>query len=109
MGYIEKNAVEQKEIAKQELDEQKRRERSFMKDLKTKEVQTAAVETMDVDKTMDDAKDGGEEGMDDGNMYVIEEEIRLKNADANKEKTQSEKEKIGKDYHAMPGWNSFRT
>merc|ERR1712154_397416 len=58
----------------------------------------------------DGEADGDEMEMDDdGNMYVMEEEIRMSNVDTVKTKKENEAEEIGKDYHAMPGWNSFRT
>ena len=107
--YIEKNVEEKEKEEKQELDEQKQREIAFKRDLGRKEKEHGTGKwnnEMDIDKQLE--KDMEME-VEDGNMNVIEEEVRLNNEDAIKTRKESEMEKIGKDYHSLPGWNSFRT
>lgn len=99
-----------------ESKDKEMREKRFYKNLSKKEKKAKNMEIYnDIDeddgntdnKMMED-EDGESDGDFDGNMHVMDEEVRLNNIDTMKTKRNNEGDKVGKDYHKLVGWQSFR-
>ena len=102
-----------------EEKEEEKRTNAFYKSLKQKEknkgifiINKRKLEKMEQKKLdkmskMKQFVDEDEEGMDT-NMSVVDEEVRLSNVDAVNRKREGVQDAVGRNFHELSGWQSFR-